>query len=721
MAQFDSADLLEDEKKTKERLKTALAKVNAGGTKFIYYDKFKLGTKEVPLVLVDLAADMQAQVKAKFGKVPTGLGRCHLDEADKLVFDFATGSVKLDRLKTFLSSIGVARELSDGEAAPVPTKPKTVDGPVTKTSEGDARSELSKRVAAFAAQLKSLKPELRDSFESQLKKVGTLAATNEPAALKLLGQLDEMLKKAQAKGSGEEIGAIGSTLAEVKTEIDKAVASLPKTPDVLQADLEKTPEYLRYAAFVKSPTSIPDAATLKSCVALLHRRIELMARQATDWPKIKESAEAALKKLLTEAQAAVGKANTPKLATFKDFPEAKLAISIGNDPHAYARIDEFEPAMQAVQLKVKALIQAIKDWTLAAEQAGQAVEGEIGRLGAELREAVRKALATTSEQTAFDQLIERGKKEVLAANALAQPGADLAQKVRELGEIEARRMRSAKLAGELPPKRVEFDDFLRRCNAALTKATAPLDDVALSFRSATMNNEIQADTLTCTTARNGINALVLQLDNALLALRNEPPPLTAALDDAAKLLTEALPDINAARERITKNLAALGPEGRARTVERLLDQAKTDPARMLSNNRAGNMAKAVKAMKLNEAIQAIADAVAEQHRPKLKEWFTVLQLKNASSGKLKLGTVGDIVVGGATGKRVPLHMSLFLANVGNPHYFHGAAAGVANDLGGDPDWPGIEAQMQAKLQTEMARLTALVQQHVARMGKWPGE
>jgi len=168
----------------------------------------------------------------------------------------------------------------------------------------------------------------------------------------------------------------------------------------------------------------------------------------------------------------------------------------------------------------------------------------------------------------------------------------------------------------------------------------------------------------------------------------------------------------------------------------------------------------VKAIKLTRAIQAIADADAEQHRPKLKEWFTVLQLKNASSGKLKLGTVGDIVVGGATGKRVPLHMSLFLANVGNPpsindaignimnallppvvghngthvtleingeiskgnpHYFHGAAAGVANDLGGDPDWPGIEAQMQAKLQTEMARLTALVQQHVARMGKWPGE
>jgi hypothetical protein len=409
---------------------------------------------------------------------------------------------------------------------------------------------------------------------------------------------------------------------------------------------------------------------------------------------------------------------------------------------------------------VAVLVQAIKAWDAAVAKAGEAIEGAIGKLTGELQEPVRKALAATSERKAFDDLVEQGKKQLLAVGQLTQPLADLTQKVAALGEIEARRQRAAKIALALPPKRSGFDEFLKRCNAALTKATAPLDDVAVSFRTTTMKDEIDADTLTCTNARSAVNALVVQLDTALVELPKEPPPATNVLDDAQRLLDAVLPDVDAARERITRNVNALGPQGREREINRLLDQAKTDPARMLSNNRAGNIAKSLLAMKRDDVIAKIATVVAEQHKPKLKEWFKVLQLGNASGGALKLGKVGDVVVGGATGKRIPLHMSLFLANVadppsindpiddimdallppvqghvgthvtleingekskGNPHYFHGATSGVANDLGGDPQWSTIEAEMKKKLDSEMARLEALVQQFVDRKGKWPGE
>jgi hypothetical protein len=340
---------------------------------------------------------------------------------------------------------------------------------------------------------------------------------------------------------------------------------------------------------------------------------------------------------------------------------------------------------------------------------------------------------------------------------LQKPLLDLEKKLAELADIESRRARAAKMLPDLKLKREAFDDFLKKSKVSLDKTAAALDAVALSFRSAAMKIELDSDTAAVTLGRDRGQTALAKIDAALLALPKDPPPATPELDDAEKLLAEALPDTLAARQRITKNLNALSPEGRAATVSRLLDEAKTDPERMLSNNRAGNMAASLKTLKLDEVEAKIQAAVDEQHRPKLKEWFKVLQLNSASGGALKLGKVGDIT---REGKRIDLHMSLFLANVasppsihdpiddimdallppvvghvgthvtlelngpiskGNPHYFHGATSGVPNDLYGKADWGAVEAEMARLLAKEMARLRELVQLHVNRKGKWPGE
>ena len=756
MALFDKAELLGDEKETKARLKNALAnKVNAKGTKFLYYEKFKLGSKEVPLVLVDHAPDMQSQVKAKFNKVPSALGQCRVNDSEELVFESDAGHVKLDGLKSFLSSIGVARKVCvSADPAPADAKPKTLDGPMPKAS--GAPSELTRRLTAFVVQLKTLKAELRDSFETQLKKLSALAAHDEAGALSLLAKLEEMLKKAQSQ-AGPEVGDLATALAAAKKDVEEALAALPKKPETLAADLQKSTEYQNYAGLIKSPVAIPDVKSLKASASALLKHIELTATQVREWQQFKDTSKVALEKLLTEGLAAVGKPNRAKLLTYKNSNEAKALATLTSDPVGYTKLKELKQAVKDLEVLLVGLIKAIKDWDEAVTQAGEAVDAAIGKLDAEIREAVRKKLAATPEQTAFDKLVDQGKTEVLAASVLKQPADALRDKVPVLGEIEARRVRAAKLAAEMPAKRLAFDEFLKRCNASLLKAGTALDDVAVSFRTATMKNEIDADTLACTNARNTVAALVIQLDAAVVSLPSDPPPPTPALEAARKLLDEVLPDIAAARLRIDKNMNALSPAGREKQVDLLLEEAKSDPLRMLSNNRAGNMAKALKTLKRDEVVARIAAAVAEQHRPKLKEWFKVLQLSNASGGALKLGSVGDITI---DRKRIDLHMSLFLANVnvapsindpignimndllppvqgnvgthvtlevngaksqGNPHYFHGAAAGVANDLYGKAEWPAVETEMRNKLVAEMARLRALVQQHIDRKGKWPGE
>jgi hypothetical protein len=57
----------------------------------------------------------------------------------------------------------------------------------------------------------------------------------------------------------------------------------------------------------------------------------------------------------------------------------------------------------------------------------------------------------------------------------------------------------------------------------------------------------------------------------------------------------------------------------------------------------------------------------------------------------------------------------------NPHYFHGAGAGVPNALAGKAEWTDIEAALNAKLTAEMNRLQNLVQDFINRNGKWPGD
>ncbi len=762
MATFDSADELADEKTTKALLKTALAKVNANGIKFLYYEKFKLGAKDVPLVLVDFSPNLQSQVKAKFGKAPTASGRCMANKQDELVFEAESGSMKLEGLKTFLNSVGVPRAVctddnSPPQATPQTSHAKTLDGPppdAKQDKQNKPPTELVTRLSAFKNQLKALKPDLRESFEMQLIKVATLAAKDEAAALKLLAQLEPMLKKASAQ-EAPDIGDLKQALADAKQAVGEALAKLPDQPPQLNADVQATPEFQRYDALVRSPASISDVKTLKSAVGLLVQRIDGIATLASEWPKIKAEENDAVKKLMAESLVAVGKANLPKLGGYKDVPEAKLALALGNEAQAYAKVDAFRQAMQGLRQAVHALVKDIQAWDLAVTQAQKAVQQDLAKLDGDLQAPVGQALSGSNEQTALDQMIEAGKKAVLPLGPLQQAGQQLLVKLAELADVEQRRKRARQLTLDLAPKREEADKRVTLCDARLN-AIANLDAAALSWRDNTSTQELAADQITCAQARALADTLRQDIDTALIALGQPVPPAKQVLDNAQNLAATVLAPVSDATKRITTNVNAISVNGRYNAIQAELLLAINNPLQQLSKTRAGQITGEAQKNNLSrqQVQQAITAQLLIQHQPPLKEWFKVMQLGNASGGQLKLVNVGGTQ---ATGRRTDMHLSLYVKNVGaapsvtspiqtimdtllpevdgdvgthvtmellgakvkgNPHVFHGEPAGRPGKYNwGEGQWAVARQDMQDALDRKIAEVRASVVQFCQKMGR----
>src|SRR5262249_21815435 len=150
------------------------AKVNDRGTRFLYYEKIKVGAKEVAaLAVVDFAPDFESKFKTAIGKAPLAKGRCHATDRNELAVGAESGTIKLEALKKFMATVSGVRPVSEAvQEAPASlpggsaSRPKAAE----ESAEGATPDpELLKRLAEFNAEVKKLPADLRDSFEVQIK------------------------------------------------------------------------------------------------------------------------------------------------------------------------------------------------------------------------------------------------------------------------------------------------------------------------------------------------------------------------------------------------------------------------------------------------------------------------------------------------------------------------------------------------------------------------
>jgi hypothetical protein len=685
VATFDNFEQLKDEKTAKGLIKKALDKVKPSGLKFLYYEKFSLGGKDVPLVLVDYGPALQGEIKKQTNKAPSAVGRCFETAAGSLAFEAEAGTVKQAPLKKFLGTISGMREIADADEAAVPapkSAPRTVDEPVKPTSAAPS-GEAQKRLAAFTQSLKALPADLRESFEMQRDKAQALLAKgDEPAALKLLGQLEGMVTKA-ASGKAPEVDVLQGVLAARSKAVDEALQKLPADAGSLSDDLLASNEYKLFAALRKSPSSAPDASTLAAAGDKLLRHVEAQVKLAEEWKQYKTQSTEALKKTFAEA-----------------------LLRVGKDAQASLR-SAFEKCSERA-----AYAEAVKD------------------------------TAAYRKRDAIDKL----KATMLA-------------RLSELEQIELRRARAKELVGLLGTARAPITPFVQRCTALIGRIDANPGPVELSWRSATVTGELGTDRSTVDAARTAAQQLDSEIGSALTALALDPPE-AVAIAAAEKTQAKTLANIDAAEKRAKANLAKTSPDGRETLVRVLLDAAKTDPARLLSSDRAGRVGSEAKknAMTRDAVIAAIAAEVTAQHNPPLRTWLKVLQLNAVKGGEIRLASRGSVNIDMHSAKS--LHMTLYIKNVdsappisagaaaildallpdvdgnvgthvtleydgpiskNNPHVFKGEPAGRANGLAKHDNWTDIRDAMQAKLDGELTRLRDLIQAFIARGGKFTGE
>jgi len=687
VATFDNFEQLKDEKTARALIKKALDKVKPAGLKFLYYERFPLGGKDVPLVLVDYGPALQGEIKKQTTKAPSAIGRCIENAAGALAFEAEAGTVRQAALKKFLGTIAGMRAIADAAeaAAPPPdAAPRTVDAPERPAARA-ATGEAQRRLAVLDRTLAGLPAQQAELFAIQLDKVRTLLAKGEEAgALKLLGQVEALAAKAAA-GNNAGVKDLHGVLGASGKAVDAALEKLPADAGSLRDDLLASDAFKAYAALRKNPSGAANAAALTAAGDKLLRHIESQVKLATDWKQHKAQATEALQKAYLAAQQKVGS--------------------------------------KEAQARLKAAFEGCSE---------------------------RKAYADAAR--AASAYRERAAIEKLKASMLAR--------LDEFVQIELRRTRAQELLVELGHVRAPVAPFVARCDAALAKIDADPGPVELSWRSATLTAELGADRTTLDTARSAARALDGEITSALGALGADPPS-AAAIAGAEALLKKSLADIDAAEKRSRTNLAKTSPAGREALVRELLDAAKSDPARLLSNDRAGRVGAEAKKSALTRpaVVAAIAAAVTDQQNPPLRVWLKVLQLNAVKGGEIRLANLGSVNLDAHRAKS--LHLTLYIANVGaapplsagaaaiigtllpdvvddlgthvtlevdgpiskkNPHVFKGEPAGRANALASDATmWNQVRAQMQAKLDGELVRLTGLVQAFIDRGGKLPGD
>lgn len=768
MATFESAADLVDEAEAKKLVKRALDKVTDKGSKFLYFEKFPLGTKQVALVLVDYAPMVQAQVKEKFKKTPAAAGICRINAAEELLFEPAAGNVKLAELRSFLKTVTGARSVADGAqpaaaAEPAGGKPKAKeaeDAPPRTGAKPAANPELLRRVAALAAAVKALPPDRTDALESPTNKLRELVAKGDAAgAEKLLALLEPMLARAQAQES-KGIGDLGKALAKARADVTAARKRVPDEKDLSVADdLSKSKAWTRFEELDKAPSAIPDAATVANAAAALVAAIDEAVKQVADWKKAREDAKQALVKDLQTALQVAGKPNAAKVNDFQKRTEYAEYTALSKERSGYKKVAELKQKQDALSKLIAELGRQCKAWDDAVATIESDLKAQLDTVPGEYRSPASDAVEKSAERAETKRLAADGKTQYLDLKTLNAAGAALRKRATELIDLEARRYRAGQLHTALGKRRVEVATHHTLCVTVHGRAIADPGAVALSFREPAWQNELDADRDTAAAARDAAQAILDAIDLALPALAAATPPPTPALDDADKLLVRALQPVDAADKRIKANTNKTTPKAIESIVYTMTEAAGLAPNFLSNNRRALVQQDAKKNSWTKPQVTAGINArIAEQHNPKLRDWFKVLGFENAKGGNLKIGKVGDLYY---NDKRTDVHLSLYLANVAappplaapigailnallppvvghvgthvtleafgqiapsqNPHYFHGAPTGVANGLAGHREWPRIEGEMRALLAGYIAEKQAMIQQHINRGGRWPGE
>ena len=781
MALFDDPTLLGDEKKTKDALKAAFAKVNDRGTRFLYYEKIKVGAKEVAaLAVVDFAPDFESKFKAAIGKAPLAKGRCHATDRNELAFGAESGTIKLEALKKFMATVSGVRPVSEAvQEAPASlpggsaSRPKAAEesaegGPVDKAKKTETGAtkevgatpdpELLKRLAEFNAEVKRLPADLRDSFEVQIKKAAVLIQSSDAkqarAAAKLLDTLGPMLQKAQSRQTPQVDAA---ALIQAKESVEKAYAALPAQPPGLRSDIEAMPEA---KAFGQASLDPAQARLALAASTLLVKKIADTRVLAEAWPatvaKAGKEFDEAFKRVRTEFD----KSGPQRIDAHLQHPAALRVKQLCGDPGAYAKGNALQAALQQQAQALAELADKARRWDAAVKQTNTDVKGDLDALPNDYKAKVQGVVMKDPLFTAVSALTQRGKNETLDPASLAQPVSELRKRITALADEEARRIRAADVKQRLVGHRPAVQKAVQDCIDLVARASAALPALEATWRTPTVQADLTNYAATVGGWRDAATTLRDDLESAVTALGAEPPPAAVAITNAEALLGTPLPDLAATSQRVQKNLATTSANGILAQLETMFDTAKAN--QHLSNTRVGNLRAALKKTPTNlaQAQQAITDAVYQQNHPKPGEWLKVLQLPNVkASGDLRVAKVGDLQY---QGKRIPVHLTLYLANVDvnnaphlgmtsaniidamlpdvvgnlgthvtaeiygdkdqrNPHYFKGAAAGVANGLAGHDEWGTIEQGMSGLLTAEIVRLTNLVTLHVARHGVWPGE
>jgi hypothetical protein len=751
MAAFDDPAVFGDEKLTKDALKSAFAKVKAGGeTKFIYYEKLTVGTKEVAaLAFVDFAPDFESKLKKATTKAPLARGYCHLTPDNEIAFVADTGTPKLEVLKKYLATVsGVKPVNTASQEAPAALG--------AKAAKPD--SALLKRLAELNAQVKKLPGDAGDSFIPQIKKLAALIQSGEAkdaqAAAKLLDTLEPMLNKQQSRQAPQVDDAV---LKQVSEAVAKAYAALPKQPASLRADIEATAEAKDFAKLARDPAQARQAAV---AAKPLLKKIEEIRALAQAWPATAKQALEQFADAVKQERGKIAKGGEARVDSHEDHPSALRVKALCADPAAYAKGAELKQAMLQQAQALKELVEKIGLWDEAQKQASAKLNADLKGLDEAYAKKIQDALPKEPVYLEWKDLVERGKKKVLDAKEIDVALRKMRERMAAMADEEKRRVQAAEVKLKLQAHRPTVDKAVTDCEAQRARAAAALPAVEASWRTVAVQTELTADADEVGRMRTAAAKLRDEIDADIAAMAAATPPAASAIKDAEKRLGTALPNLAEISKRITRNLKTTTPEGILTQLEVMLQAAAT--GQHLSNMRIGNLRAALKRAPKNrtQAQADIDDAVFAQNHPKPGDWFKVLQLPNVrASGDLRVAKVGDVTL---DGKRVDVHMTLYLANVdvhnsphlgmtagaiidamlpdvvgsvgthvtaevlgekslGNPHCFKGAASGVPNTLDGHAKWGEIETAMFDLLAKEIARLTALVQQHIDRHGVWPGE
>lgn len=752
MAAFDDPAVFGDEKLTKDALKTAFAKVKANGEiKFLYYEKLTVGAKEVPaLALVDFTTDFEGKLKKATAKAPLARGYCHLTPDNEIAFVAESGSPKIEVLKKYMATVSGIKPVN----ASTQEAPAALGAKAAKPDTG-----LLKRLTELNAQVKKLPGDAAEAFIGQIKKVAALIQTGEAkdaqAAAKLLDALEPMLEKQQSQKAPQVDDAV---LSQVKAAVEKAYASLPAKPAGLRVEIEGMAEGKEFARLAKDPAQARQAAV---AAKPLIKKIEEIRVLVEAWPATAQQALKQLDELFKAAREKCGKGGEARVDTHLQHVAVLKVKQLCADPAAYAKGAELQQAMQQQTQALKELLAKITAWDEAGKKADTDIKGYVAALDSAYKKKVTEAIqADPVYKTDLADLAARGKKEVLDAALLTQAVKRVRERIEALADLEARRIRAADLKPKLEAHRPAVVKAASDCEAQRVRAAAVPPALEASWRTVAVQTELTDDARDVGLMRDAATRLRDDIDVAVAALGAATPPATTVIDDAEKLLAVVLPNPSDISRRITRNLNTTTADGILTQLDVMLNAAST--THFLSRNRIGNLKAALKkAPKTRaDAQQDINDAVYDQNHPKPGDWLKVLQMPNARpGGDLRVAKVGDVQI---DGKRIPVHMTLYLANVDvhnspdlgmtaaavinvmlpdvvgslgthvtaellgekhkdNPHFFKGAANGVPNRLAGHKDWPTIEADMQLVLNKEIARLTALVTQHIGRHGVWPGE